>query len=68
MDTEETEAEAQVGSIEVSAAVLPELEAYAILLVLMLQTDNHQYKEVLELLAYYDNCWPKGRATGFVST
>ncbi|KAK9834634.1 hypothetical protein WJX74_006246 [Apatococcus lobatus] len=49
MDVEESQEDAHVGSIEVSASVLPELEAYIILLVLMLEADKSRFPEAKQL-------------------
>ncbi len=53
MDTGNGE-DAVVGKIEVSPAVLPELEAYAILLVLMSEGDSDRFNEVILLTASSD--------------
>ena len=50
MDAEESKEDAQVGSIEVATSILPELEAYLTLLVLMLEADKSQFTEVCNLL------------------
>ena len=50
METEEGQEEAHVGSIQVSASILPELEAYMILLVLMLEADKSQFGEVCVIM------------------
>lgn len=50
MEIEEGQEEAHVGSIGVSASVMPELEAYMILLVLMIEADKSQFAEVCMIL------------------
>ncbi len=56
METEETEVEAEVGSMEVSPAVLPELEVYITLLVLMMEVDSQQFSEVGRDSSYPGQC------------
>ena len=74
MDTDNPSADASVGPIDISAGVLPELEVYVILLVLMLETDSHQYNEVCPSMQIWCSgpdlfyfCWLNVRLVAHVS-
>lgn len=50
MEAEDGQDEAHVGNLKVSASIMPELEAYVILLALMLQADKNNFAEVCKVI------------------